>query len=79
MAASQVSRRRRSDQLGANGETTPESRAQRNRLRREQAMEKRFNWLFILVVGAVTLYLLSRTSWGLALIHHFFQNPPFQS
>ena len=46
-----------------------DSRAARNRERRERSMERQFSWLFILAVGATTLYLLSRTPWGLSLMH----------
>ncbi len=72
MASSQPSRRQRRDVRTPTEASSPDSRAERNRLRREQAMEKQFNWLFVLVVAAITLYLLSRTAWGIALIHRFF-------
>ena len=77
MASSQPSRRHRRDAQAAKEESNPDSRAERNRLRREKSLEKKFTWLFILVVVAITLYLLSRTSVGLTLIHSFSQNPPF--
>lgn len=48
------------------------SRAARNRLRREQSMERRFGWLFVIVVSATTLYLLSRMPWGLVVLHRHF-------
>ncbi len=47
----------------------PDSRAARNRERRERSMERQFSWLFIVAVGATTLYLLSRTPLGLSLMH----------
>ncbi len=50
-------------------ESAPDSRAARNRERRERSMERQFSWLFILAVGATTLYLLSRTPFGLSLMH----------
>lgn len=50
-------------------EAAPDSRTARNRERRERSMERQFSWLFILAVGATTLYLLSRTPFGLNLMH----------
>lgn len=54
-----------------------EGRAARTRRRRERSMERRFTWLFVIVVAATTLYLFSRTVWGLMLIHHLGQYPLF--
>lgn len=48
------------------------SRAERNRARRERVMERRFGWLFAVAVAVVTLYLLSRTPWGIALLRRHF-------
>lgn len=62
------SRRQRREPEAPIVETAPDSRSARNRQRREQKMERRFSWLFVLAVGATILYLVSRTPWGMALI-----------
>lgn len=49
-----------------------DSRSERNRLRRERSMERRFSWLFITAVAATSLYLIGRTPWGLLLVHRYF-------
>ncbi|MCY0878545.1 MAG: hypothetical protein OWU84_06370 [Firmicutes bacterium] len=46
----------------------PASRSARNRQRREESLERQFHWIFIIVVTATTLYLFSRTSWGIRLL-----------
>jgi predicted cobalt transporter CbtA len=50
----------------------PASRSARNRQRREESLERQFHWIFIVVVTATTLYLLSRTSWGIRLLTGHF-------
>lgn len=53
-------------------EPGPDSRAERNRERRERSMERQFTWLFAVAVAATTLYLVSRTPWGWSLIQGHF-------
>lgn len=53
-------------------ETPPDSRAERSRQRRERSLERQFSWLFVVAVGATTLYLISRTPWGLTFLHTHF-------
>lgn len=48
-----------------------DSRAARNRQRREASMERRFTWLFVAAVVIIALYLASRTPFGITLVHHF--------
>lgn len=47
-----------------------DSRAARNRVRREKSMERRFTWLFVAAVVSIVLYLASRTPVGLTVMHH---------
>ena len=58
-------------------EQQTEGRAARTRRRRELSMERRFTWLFMIVVATTTLYLFSRTVWGLMLLHLLGQHPLF--
>ena len=64
--------RRQQRLAAAPADPAMDSRAERNRQRRERSMERRVTWLFAVAVAATTLYLLSRTAWGISLIHAHF-------
>lgn len=45
------------------------SRTARGRQRREHKLDRQLNWLFVIAIIIIALYLLSKTPWGLALVH----------
>lgn len=68
-----ISRRQAKEQkLAMAEELAAESRVARMRERRDRSTERKFTALFIFAVSILTLYLVSRTPWGMHLIGRYF-------